>query len=263
MMNSTNPALSIFDLDRTLTRRGTWSPFLVFAARHNAPWRFIYAPLAMGLMLGYTARLMSRQQLKERMHILMIGRRIPEATVFALAEAFADRLLEDGIYAEAIALIRAEQAAGRHVIIASAAHSFYLRSISNRLGIADSVGTQSVWSDAHLVAKVEGANCYGPNKRTMIEAFMQSRGIVRSDVHIRFFSDDISDLPTFDWADEAVAVNPSARLAQHAARSGWCVFDWRNSSRTKFAAGTMDETVEQAKIRQRRLTDAVAINNSG
>ena len=34
------------------------------------------------------------------------------------------------------------------------------------------------------------------------------------------------DLPMLEWADEAVAVNPTARLARVAAERGWRVEKW-------------------------------------
>jgi phosphoserine phosphatase len=43
---------------------------------------------------------------------------------------------------------------------------------------------------------------------------------------VRFYSDHVSDRPVFEWADEAVAVNPDAKLRRLAAERGWAVEDW-------------------------------------
>ena len=233
------PPLSIFDLDRTLTRRGTWTPFLLYAARRHAPWRLVLAPVVLVLMLGYKAGLISRKSLKERMQAVMLGRRVSRARIAKIADSYADHCLRTGVYAEGIALMRAEQVAGRNVIIASAAFSFYLAAISERLGVAH-VGTRSHWNGDDLLARIEGENCYGPNKLRMIEAFMAECAFDRASTHVRFYSDDLSDLPTFDWADEAVVVNPSARLARHAAGTGWPLLDWRASGKAAIASGSRD-----------------------
>lgn len=37
--------LSIFDVDRTITRKPTYSLFLLFAMRRHAPWRALLLPL--------------------------------------------------------------------------------------------------------------------------------------------------------------------------------------------------------------------------
>lgn len=252
--------LSIFDLDRTLTKRGTWSPFLLFAARQHAPWRLAFVPITIGLMAIYKMRLMSRKGLKEKMQALMLGQSISQMTLLGLAERFADRCMVDNFYAEGLAFVRSEQAYGRRVIIASAAPCFYLEVLARRMGV-EHVGTKSVWRDGMLYAEIDGENCYGASKRDQIVEFMDKRGIDRSIVHVRFFSDDMSDLPTFEWADEAIAVNPSPRLARHAARQGWCIFNWRKSARAHGIFLVDDQTVKQNEIGLCGVSHAVLVGN--
>lgn len=225
-MTSSRP-LSIFDLDRTLTIHGTWSPFLLFAARRHAPWRLVFVPLVVALMAAYKARLLSRKQLKQAMQRLMLGSAVDLDTITDLAGAYAEQSLAQNIHRDGVVNIAAEKTAGRRVVIASAAHLFYLEAIAERLGVTDVVGTGSMWRGRDLTPRIAGANCYGADKRRMLEHWLASQEIDRVDVHIRFFSDDLSDLPTFEWADEAVAVNPSRRLLHMALRRGWTVYDWR------------------------------------
>ena len=229
-MTSTHP-LSIFDLDRTLTINGTWSPFLLFAARRRAPWRLAFVPLVVTLMAAYKARFLSRKQLKQAMQRLMLGSAVDLDAVNELAVAYAEQSLAQNIHPDAIASIAAERAAGRRVVIASAAHLFYLEAIGERLGVSDVVGTPSIWRGRDLTPRIAGANCYGADKRRMLDHWLAGQDIDRADAHIRFFSDDLSDLPTFEWADEAVAVNPSRKLLQLALRRGWTIYDWRQTRR--------------------------------
>jgi HAD superfamily hydrolase (TIGR01490 family) len=219
--------ISIFDLDRTLTRRGTWSLFLLFAVQRTAPWRLFLAPVALGAMAAYALGLISRKRLKEFMQSCALGRQVPAAKITALAEAFANHCLKTNIYPEAIGLIAAERLAGRRVMIATAAHHFYLDAIAARLGISDVIATRSVWRDGQLCPQIDGENCYAAAKLAMIRAHLADPSIDRTACHIRFYSDHISDLPTFDWVDEAVAVNPSQPLARHASKRGWPICDWR------------------------------------
>lgn len=233
-MTSSCP-LSVFDLDRTLTVHGTWSPFLLFAARRRAPWRLAFAPLVVGLMAGYKARLLTRKQLKQAMQKLMLGGAVDLDVVTDLANAYAEHSMANNLHADAIASIAAERAAGRRVVIASAANLFYLEALAGRLGVADVVGTASMWRGGRLTPRIAGENCYGANKRDMLAHWLAGQDIDRADVHIRFFSDDLSDLPTFEWADEAVAVNPSRKLLNLALRRGWTVYDWRQAGRQAVA----------------------------
>nr|WP_166942708.1 HAD-IB family hydrolase [Sphingopyxis panaciterrae] len=240
-MPSSRP-LSIFDLDRTLTRYGTWSPFLLFAARRRAPWRLAFAPLVLVLMAAYKARLLSRKRLKQAMQRLMLGSAIDLDSLTCLAGAYAEESLARNIHPGAIASIAAERAAGRRIVIASAAHLFYLEAIAERLGVADVVGTASIWHGRNLTPQIAGENCYGKDKRLMLERWLAGQEIDRADVHIRFFSDDLSDLPTFEWADEAVAVNSSQKLLQLALRRGWTIYDWRQPRSARAGNRTIGRT---------------------
>lgn len=218
--------LSIFDLDRTLTRKPTYTAFLIFAALRLAPWRLLLAPAVIGCMLAYLAGLITRRRVKELEQALLLGRTTPGPAITALAERFASKICRNGIYPSGIAQIDQERADGRRVIMATAANSVYLDAIAAQLGIDEVVGTRSSWHDDHLIAKIDGENCYGSAKRDMLAAYLETNRLSRGQADIRFFSDHISDRPTFEWADEQVAVNPSPKLRELASRRSWSIILW-------------------------------------
>jgi phosphoserine phosphatase len=47
-------------------------------------------------------------------------------------------------------------------------------------------------------------------------------------MHVRFYSDHVSDAPTFAWADEPVAVNAHGPLRALARARGWRIEDWEH-----------------------------------
>lgn len=220
-------ALSIFDLDRTLTIQPTYTRFLLFAARHRAPWRLLLVPLLIPAAILYAAKLLPRRLMKQAMHRLALGRALPEREAARLADLFARQLVAGGLYPEGVALIEAERRAGRRVLLATAAPHFYTAALARQLGIADVIASGSSWQDGCLLPSIDGANCYGAAKRQRIEAFLGDAGITRDTAHIRFYSDHASDLPLFELCDEARAVNPSRGLRAIAAARGWPVLDWR------------------------------------
>ena len=69
-------ALAIYDMDRTITRRATYTPFLMHAALRLAPWRLVLLPLTFASTLAYAAKLIDRARLKEINYTLLIGRGI-------------------------------------------------------------------------------------------------------------------------------------------------------------------------------------------
>jgi hypothetical protein len=45
--------IAIYDMDRTITRRGTYAAFLVHMALGMAPWRLVFLPLVPLVLLSY------------------------------------------------------------------------------------------------------------------------------------------------------------------------------------------------------------------
>ena len=219
--------VTIIDLDRTITRHGTYSPFLLFSARRLAPWRLGLVPVVLLAMAAYKLRLIRRRTLKEAMHRLMLGRVLDRKTATHLADAFADDVLARNLNADAAALIAHEQAQGRVLILATAAHRLYAEAIARKLGIQHVVATESVWRGASLMAEIDGENCRGAEKAGRVRACLESLGLDRSSVSIRCYSDDASDLPCFELADEPVAVNPTRKLSRLAQVRRWQILALR------------------------------------
>jgi HAD superfamily hydrolase (TIGR01490 family) len=216
---------AIYDMDRTVTRRPTYTPFLLHCALKAAPWRLLLLPLVLLSMLAYGAKLIDRGRLKEINHRLLLGAKRHHTDLKPLVDSFADRALANNIRPGARTAIARDKAEGRQVVMATASYRFYAKEIADRLGFDECIGTNSILGlDSQVHAKIDGENCYGPAKLRMIldwfERTSQQRG------HVRFYSDHASDAPVFEWADEAVAVNPHARLKRLAAARNWEIEDW-------------------------------------
>lgn len=219
--------LAIYDLDRTITSVPTWTFFLLHAARGAAPWRLALVPLLPLAALGKSLGLYDRDRLKELMHRTMLGARTTPARVDAVADAFAATMVARHIRPGALAQIAADRADGRRIVIATASHAFVAGAIARRLRIDDLIATQARRDDAgNLLHRLAGANCYAGAKHAAIVGWLRAAAIERGDATIRFYSDDVSDRATLEWADEPVAVNPGAALRRLATARGWPIRDW-------------------------------------
>lgn len=218
--------IAIYDLDRTLVRVPTWTRFLLSAAWQQAPWRLALLPLA---LMGAGAKrlgLIDRRDLKQLMHRLALGTLKPN-DADALATRFADRFARH-IPDEARARIAADRQAGYRIVIATAAYDFYAAAFARALGADALIATKAMRrEDGAILPRIAGENCYGAAKLAMIRQWLDDEGIARGAAHIRFYSDHVTDLPTFDWADERFAVNPHQALRRVALARGWPVLDWR------------------------------------
>jgi HAD superfamily phosphoserine phosphatase-like hydrolase len=220
------PILHIFDLDRTITRLPTYTPFLIHGALRLAPWRLVLIPLLLPFFAGYGLKWIDRKGLKQVMQALMLGRRVDADTVTRITGSFARSTVDDNSYGEARRIIADAGRDGELVVIATASHRFYVEPIAAALGANDVIATGSVWEGDWLTNRIPGDNCYGAAKRAMIEAWFAQTGLARNQVHIRFYSDHVSDLPSFDWADEPIAIHPSPKLRTLATQRGWQIIDW-------------------------------------
>lgn len=219
--------IAFYDMDKTITRAPTWTPFLVHAARMRAPWRLALLPVAGVITLGYAAGLLDRAGLKQATQRLMLGRALPPADMSRVADAFADRVAHTGVFEGAVARIAADRRAGYLLVLATASHGYYARAIAQRLGFDDVVATVARHDESgNVESRIEGENCYGPAKLRMVEHWMAGQGIDRAGAHVRAYSDHVSDAPLLEWADEAFAVNPHGRLRAMAMQRGWPVLDW-------------------------------------
>ena len=219
--------LAIYDMDRTVTRHATYTPFLLHCARRRAPWRLLFVPLVLLSMLAYVTRLIDRARLKEINHRLLLGARSHPRDLKPLVDSFAEAQAASNIRPGARKAIARDKGEGRRVVLATASYTLYARAIAERLGFDDVIGTGSIIGlDERVHAKISGENCYGPAKMRMIADWVEKSGLKGAHGHVRFYSDHVSDAPAFEWSDEAVAVNPHAKLRQLAEQRGWAIEDW-------------------------------------
>jgi phosphoserine phosphatase len=170
--------LAIYDMDRTVTRAATYTPFLLHCALRRAPWRLLLLPLVILSMLAYAARLIDRARLKEINHRLLLGGRIQPGKLRPLVESFADAQVETNVRPGALAALARDKADGRRLVLATASYRLYADAIAERLGFDDVIGTGSVIGlDEMVHAKILGENCYGPAKLRMIADWVEKSGL--------------------------------------------------------------------------------------
>jgi HAD superfamily hydrolase (TIGR01490 family) len=220
-------ALAIYDMDRTITRRGTYTGFLFHVALRRSPWRLILAPFALLVMAAYACRMIDRSKLKEINQLLLTGGHIPSAELAPLARGFAARTVATNIYPGALRQMAADRESGHRLIMATASYRIYVTAIAEALGMDEVIATDSFClPDGRIQARIEGENCYGPAKLRKIQAWLATQGLDRPDCTVRFYSDHVSDAPVLDWADVPIAVNPSPKLRRLAKGHGWLIVDW-------------------------------------
>ena len=219
--------LAIYDMDKTITRRATYTPFLIHTSLRLAPWRLLLLPAVLGTLLAYALKAIDRARLKEANYRILVGRGIAPERLDPVIASFADKQLATNILPGARASIAADRAAGRRLVMATASYRLYAAAIAERLGFRDVIATETrLDGKGRVIARIDGSNCYGDRKLAMIQAWLQREGLEREAVHIRFYSDHVSDSVVHHWSDEPVATNAHDRLIRLARAEGWEVLDW-------------------------------------
>jgi HAD superfamily phosphoserine phosphatase-like hydrolase len=178
--------------------------------------------------LGYLLKLIDRAGLKQLSQRLLLGRALALADLETVAETFAAAEIASGVLHGARERIEADRAADYRLVMATASHGYYAAAIARHLGFDDVVATQARRDgQGRILSLIEGDNCYGPVKLRMVERWMQRAGIARDDIHVRAYSDHVSDAPLLEWADEGFAVNAHGPLRALAVARGWPLLDWR------------------------------------
>ena len=220
--------ISLYDMDRTITVRGTYTPFLFHLLFARAPWRLIFLPLLPFGFIGYGLRLISRGQLKTFNQRMLMGSGPKLADLQPHIERFADHVLRSNRHQKALDQIETDRAAGRTLVLVTASYELYAEAIARRLGFDHLIGTRLVVDgEGRVRPRISGENCYDDAKIGRIEDLFAEQGWQRSDSHVRAYSDHVSDQAMLEFADEPIAATPTPPLRHMARQRGWQIVDWR------------------------------------
>lgn len=223
-MREFQEAVAVFDLDRTITRFGTFSPFLVYSTL-NRPWRFLYAPLVITLMLIYKAGWLDRSRLKESMLKMVAGRRHDELT--ERSRKFAAALIRRCLRPGARSVINRHKEAGHLLILVTASMDFYAEEIGRQLGFDAVVGTPSTWDEEdRLTSRLGGENCYGDAKLRHLAARVVELDGKLAQFERYAYADHHTDAPLLEWATKPFVVDPKKKMQKLAEEKGYPILDW-------------------------------------
>lgn len=214
--------VAIFDLDKTLTVKGTWTRFVI-ASSWRRPSFWVNFPVALGFGAVHVLGIIDRDGFKERVIRLFLAGR-SRAELEERANTFADAEVARGLRKNARKAVEAHQSKGDKVVIASAAVDLIAEKIAERLGINETLSTLMTWgSDDRLLSQLDGVSCYGSEKLQRIKGLLADNDLAGP---VTIYSDHVSDLEALLWADKGVAVNPSDKLKTAAAHHGLAIEDW-------------------------------------
>jgi HAD superfamily hydrolase (TIGR01490 family) len=219
--------IAIFDLDYTLTKRGTWGRFVWTTVKHKP---HLWLPLlisTLSFQISYKRGKIARGAVKKNM-MRWSMQKLSREKLEKIAQDFAENEVANGLRPGGIAALDYHRNAGHHLIIASAAVDIIVRPISQNLGIQDFVSTELAWDESgRLQEDFASPNCYGEAKLDRVKALLKEKE--EQPERIYFYSDSRADLPVLDFADIAVVVDPNGKTRMMAEERQMPIQSWMDS----------------------------------
>ena len=139
---------------------------------------------------------------------------------------FMGAVVQKGITAQALELVRSHQQAGDEVVIVTATNEFVTRPIADAFGVKELIAVE-LERDAQgqLTGEIKGTPSFREGKVVRVTEWLAMRGLDWDGVETWFYSDSMNDLPLLDKATCPVATNPDDRLRALAKERGWRILD--------------------------------------
>jgi len=217
---------AVFDLDKTMTKRGTWGRF-VSKAVAGRPDKFLSIWLAaLRQQLRYKSGNIERIGVKRSMLKRSLSG-MSRRDLTKLAKEFAEKEVSSGLKPGFIRELEKRRQAGDRIIVASAGADLIVEAICERLGIVHVVCTELAWDQDICQPVFSSPNCYGQGKLDRLSSLLNAfDDFDRETAHVTVYSDCHSDEPSFNYADRCVVVDGTDKLKKMAKTRGWDVVDW-------------------------------------
>jgi HAD superfamily hydrolase (TIGR01490 family) len=151
------------------------------------------------------------------------GHRVSELQ--ELGEEIFDEVMARRIWPGTRALAQIHLDQGQRVWLVTAAPVEIATTIAARLGLTGALGTVSEHEDGVYTGRLVGDMLHGPAKAAAVLALAAREGLDLS--RCAAYSDSSNDLPMLELVGAPCAINPDARLREHAREQGWRIRDYR------------------------------------
>ncbi|MEM7283699.1 MAG: HAD-IB family hydrolase [Pseudomonadota bacterium] len=235
-MSQQKKVVVVFDLDETITTIDTF-PFLLIRVLAKRPSRWLKA---LHLPFLYGLYLMGRYdntKLKQKATETILGG-LEASEVSEIASWIVDALVKSHLRPRAAWVLEAHRSAGHHTILATASFDFYVGDLAKRLGFETVLCTPLIWRNGRVGSQNGLENCYGSEKARRVRQWLDQS---LENAHIIAYSDSSADVPLFELADVAVAVNGSKNLKRLGIAHG--SQDWQDVDK---AQEDFDEVLQQS-----------------
>ena len=221
MAAAAEPGIAVFDLDGTISRRGTLAPYVIRLLAKR-PWRWLRIVKVAPALLAYLRGRLDRGALKAQLLQKMLhgyGR----AELDAWTARFVPALIARGLRRDALRTIEAHRRRGDRLVLLSASPDLYVPAVGARLGFDETLCTGLSWSGDRLDGGLVTPNRRGPEKAFCVQA-LKRRYPGRL---VAAYGNEGADLAHLVLADRPLLVCGSRVTRRRAARAGIPTARWQ------------------------------------
>lgn len=148
-----------------------------------------------------------------------------ESDLLALGEKLFRKTVYGHLYPEAWHLIRAHEAAGHTLVLASCLTRYQVLPVARELGIDHVLTTAMEVRDGVLTGKVDGEPLWRGAKADAVRKFAAENGLDLTESYA--YADSAVDLPLLESVGYPTAVNPDPKMAISATERNWPMVKFR------------------------------------
>ena len=223
---------ALFDIDGTLIACQS-GPLYIRHLRRSGHASLMDMVKAFVFLVQYRLGLLDIQRASAASMGLVRG--LKEANILADCRRWYEREVREYLRPAMAATVEAHRKEGHIPVILTSATRYLAEPIAEDLGIEHLLVTQLVVDNGVFTGEITAPVCYGDGKVHWAERWAASHDVDLGRSY--FYTDSITDVPVLERVGEPRVVNPDPRLRREAARRGWPVFDF---DQTTTAAAPLD-----------------------
>lgn len=213
--------IAVFDLDGTISRRGTLAAYVIRLLARR-PWRWLRVVAVAPALLAYLRGRLDRGALKATL-LQKTLHGYGRAELDAWTARFVPWLLEHGLRRDALRAIETHRRSGDRLVLLSASPDLYVPAIGARLGFDETLCTGLSWRGDHLDGGLATPNRRGPEKAFCVRALKRRY----PEAAIAAYGNESADLEHLVLTDRPLLVCGSRAARRKAAQAGIPTARWR------------------------------------
>lgn len=218
-MGANRPRIALFDLDHTLLSGDSdvlWIDFLIAHGELDGP---SFSRRNAEMDARYKAGTVNAQAFADFFVGTLAGR--SPAQWEPLRQEFLNQQIIPRLPVDALELVNTHQRAGDLVVLTTATNRFITELTAQYLGIEHLIATEPEVQDGVFTGRTQGQLNMRDGKVIRLNVWLEGRGLELAGLESTAYSDSINDLPLLMAVNQAVAVDPDARLLAEATARGW------------------------------------------